>query len=76
MRILVSNDDGIKAPGIQALALALAEENEVWVIAPDRERSATGHALTLHRPLRADPISNDIRTLWIFAEFEFSEFYH
>jgi 5'-nucleotidase len=55
MRILVSNDDGIKAPGIQALAHALAEEHEVWVVAPDRERSAMGHALTLHRPMRAEP---------------------
>lgn len=54
MRILVSNDDGIKAPGIHALATALAEDHEVWVVAPDRERSATGHALTLHRPLRAE----------------------
>jgi 5'-nucleotidase len=54
MRILVSNDDGISAPGIRALAAALAEDHEVWVVAPDRERSATGHALTLHRPLRAE----------------------
>lgn len=57
MRILVSNDDGILSPGIQALALALAEEHEVTVIAPDRERSATGHALTLHKPLRVDKVS-------------------
>ncbi|MEB3223986.1 MAG: 5'/3'-nucleotidase SurE [Candidatus Sericytochromatia bacterium] len=55
MRILVSNDDGITAPGIRALAAALAEDHEVLVVAPDRERSATGHALTLHRPLRAEP---------------------
>lgn len=57
MRILVSNDDGILAPGIQALALALATEHEVTVVAPDRERSATGHALTLHKPLRVDKVS-------------------
>jgi 5'-nucleotidase len=54
MRILVSNDDGIGAPGIKALAHALAAEHEVYVVAPDRERSAMGHALTLHRPLRAE----------------------
>lgn len=57
MRILVSNDDGILAPGIQALALALATEHEVTVMAPDRERSATGHALTLHKPLRVEKVA-------------------
>lgn len=55
MRILISNDDGVTAPGIRALATALAKEHEVHVVAPDRERSATGHALTLHRPLKAEP---------------------
>ena len=45
--ILVSNDDGIHAPGIVALASALEAVGEVWVVAPDRERSAVGHALTL-----------------------------
>ena len=56
MRILVSNDDGIHANGIRALAEALSREYEVYVVAPDRERSATGHALTLHRPIRIDTI--------------------
>lgn len=54
--ILVSNDDGIHAPGIAALAAALARVGEVWVVAPDRERSAVGHALTLHRPLTVDQL--------------------
>lgn len=52
MRILVTNDDGIAAPGIRALADALHELGEVTVVAPDRERSAVGHSLTLHSPLR------------------------
>lgn len=58
MRILVSNDDGINARGIRALAKRLSEEaeNQVYVVAPDRERSATGHGLTLHKPLRVDEI--------------------
>lgn len=58
MRILVSNDDGINARGIRALAKRLSEDagNEVYVVAPDRERSATGHGLTLHKPLRADEV--------------------
>jgi len=53
-KILVSNDDGIHAPGLAALAEALAAVGEVYVVAPDRERSAVGHALTLHRPLRVE----------------------
>jgi 5'-nucleotidase len=52
MHIMVTNDDGIQAPGIQALASALRVLGEVTVVAPDRERSAVGHALTLNSPLR------------------------
>lgn len=61
MRILVSNDDGIYARGINKLAqhLGAEPENAVYVVAPDRERSATGHALTLHKPLRVDEVEID-----------------
>ena len=52
MHIMVTNDDGIHAPGILALAEALRELGTVIVVAPDRERSAAGHSLTLHSPLR------------------------
>jgi 5'-nucleotidase len=52
--ILVTNDDGIHAQGIAALAQALEPLGDVYVVAPDREQSAVGHALTLHRPLRVD----------------------
>ncbi|MDY0301210.1 MAG: 5'/3'-nucleotidase SurE [Trichlorobacter sp.] len=52
MRILVTNDDGIGAAGIKALAEAMTQLGDVTVVAPDRERSATGHSLTLHAPLR------------------------
>ncbi|HXJ79266.1 MAG TPA: 5'/3'-nucleotidase SurE [Candidatus Methylomirabilis sp.] len=52
--ILVTNDDGIHAAGLAALAGALESVGEVYVVAPDREQSAVGHALTLHRPLRVD----------------------
>lgn len=55
--ILVTNDDGIRAAGIRALAEALGELGEVQVVAPDREQSAVGHALTLHRPLRVEQVS-------------------
>jgi 5'-nucleotidase len=59
-KILVTNDDGIHAPGIRALAEALRTIGEVAVVAPDRERSAVGHALTLHHPLRATRLGPDI----------------
>ncbi|MBI4404021.1 MAG: 5'/3'-nucleotidase SurE [Deltaproteobacteria bacterium] len=52
MKILISNDDGIDSPGIAALANALSEAGEVVVVAPHRERSTSGHSLTLHKPLR------------------------
>ncbi|MBD3335952.1 MAG: 5'/3'-nucleotidase SurE [Candidatus Eisenbacteria bacterium] len=52
MRILVTNDDGIRAAGLQALKEALHDLGDVWVVAPDREQSAASHALTLSSPLR------------------------
>src|SRR3989338_2034327 len=58
MRILVSNDDGIYSTGIRALVNGLVKEHEVYVVAPDRERSATGHSLTLHRPLRIETVNH------------------
>ena len=54
--ILVSNDDGIHSEGIKALARALKRVGEVFIVAPDRERSAASHSLTLHRPLRVEKI--------------------
>ncbi len=50
--ILVSNDDGIHSEGLTALADVLGDLGEVYVVGPDRERSAASHSLTLHRPLR------------------------
>ena len=55
-RIFVTNDDGIFSEGIERLAEALAEVGEVYTVAPDQERSAAGHALTLDTPLRAKEI--------------------
>ena len=53
MRILISNDDGILAPGLALLGEVCAAVGQVTVVAPDREQSATSHSLTLHRPVRA-----------------------
>jgi 5'-nucleotidase len=52
VRILVSNDDGYEAAGVNALVDAVRPLGEVWVVAPDREQSASSHAISLHRPLR------------------------
>ncbi len=52
IKILVTNDDGIASPGLHALAKAMRPLGQVWVVAPDRERTAAAHALTLHKPLR------------------------
>jgi 5'-nucleotidase len=54
--LLVSNDDGFRSEGIVALAEALRPLGTVYVVAPDRERSAAGHSLTLTQPLRVEKV--------------------
>lgn len=54
--LLVTNDDGVHAPGIRALCAGLAEVGEVYLVAPDREVSACSQSLTLKHPLRAEKI--------------------
>ncbi len=57
MRILVSNDDGIHAPGLAVLErVAAGLSSDVWVVAPETEQSGAAHSLTLHRPLRVREI--------------------
>ncbi|MBE9199295.1 MULTISPECIES: 5'/3'-nucleotidase SurE [unclassified Nodularia (in: cyanobacteria)] len=59
MKLLISNDDGISALGIRTLADTLAAAgHDVTVVCPDRERSATGHGLTMHQPIRAEVIES------------------
>ena len=58
MKILISNDDGVFAPGINALAAALKQIADVTVIAPDRDRSAASNSLTLSRPIRIKEVEN------------------
>jgi 5'-nucleotidase len=55
LHILVSNDDGIDAQGIYALVMELRKVAEVTVVAPDKQQSAVGHAITMNYPLRALP---------------------
>lgn len=59
MRILICNDDGIHAPGISALHGAVKEFGELHVIAPDVERSAAGHAITLADPIKSTPVDKN-----------------
>lgn len=54
--ILVTNDDGIHAPGIRALYDALKDLAETYIVAPDRERSASSHSLTIHNPIKVQEI--------------------
>ncbi len=58
--VLVTNDDGVHAPGIRALAEGLAGLGELWVVAPDREASASSQSLTLKHPLRAEKVEPGI----------------
>lgn len=58
-KILLSNDDGIRSEGLRALYEALKDFADVTVVAPDRERSAVGRALTLHRPLRCEKVEEN-----------------
>jgi 5'-nucleotidase len=58
--ILVTNDDGIHSAGLTILAKALGRLGEVWVVAPDRERTAVAHAVTLHKPLRVQEMAKRV----------------
>ncbi len=58
--ILITNDDGVYSPGIQILAKRLRELDTVAIVAPDRERSAAGHSMTLHRPLLIEEIKESV----------------
>jgi 5'-nucleotidase len=67
MHILVSNDDGINAPGLATLAEAMRPLGRVTVIAPAENQSATGHKKTLHRPLRINPIRDYMEGVEAYA---------
>lgn len=59
MRILISNDDGINAPGIAILEQIARElSDDVWVVAPETDQSGVSHSLTIHNPLRVRKIAD------------------
>lgn len=61
--ILLSNDDGVEAPGIEAARTALADLGEVWVVAPHENRSGTAQSISLHQPLRIRSVAPQIRAV-------------
>ncbi len=66
MKILLTNDDGIYADGLCALSAALSCEHEVYIVAPEVERSAVGHAITIHYPLRVREVRRG-KFFWGYA---------
>ena len=58
-KLLLSNDDGINSSGLHALANGLKKLGEIYIVAPDREQSASSHALSIHRPLRIENIAEN-----------------
>lgn len=60
MTILLTNDDGIESVGLDALRSALAVHHDVWIIAPDGERSAMSHYITIRDPIRCRPVGDQI----------------
>jgi len=64
MRILVTNDDGINAPGLKVLQeIAAALSDDVWVVAPETNQSGAGHSLTLHEPLRLREVADRVHAV-------------
>jgi 5'-nucleotidase len=57
MLVFLTNDDGIYASGLRRLKVELEKIADVYVIAPDRERSASSHSVTMHKPLRVQPVN-------------------
>ena len=61
--ILVTNDDGVHAPGIRALHEAVGSLGRAVIVAPERDNSAVSHALTMNRPLRVVELESDVYTI-------------
>ena len=60
MLILLSNDDGIHSPGLTALKDVFGDKHDVYVVAPDRERTCVAHAITIHMPLRVKDLGGNM----------------
>lgn len=60
MLILLSNDDGVSSEGLQSLRQAFSKTDDVWVVAPESERTCIAHAITLHKPLRIKDLGDRV----------------
>ena len=67
LRILITNDDGIESSGLFYLAGAASEYGEVWVVAPDGQRSAASHSLTIDKPLDVYPVDWEKNNIHAFS---------
>lgn len=61
--ILVTNDDGVNSPGLISLFNAMKELGDAYIVAPDRERSAVSHSLTMHRPLKVEELREHVYSI-------------
>ncbi len=61
--ILVTNDDGVNSPGLTSLFNAMNELGDAYIVAPDRERSAASHSLTMHRPLKVEEVRKHVYSI-------------
>lgn len=64
MKILVTNDDGIKSPGLHALCEALGQDHEVWTVSPAEEKSATSHSITIRDAVRTARVEERLFSCW------------
>lgn len=72
MKVLLTNDDGIRAKGLRSLVQAVTRQKglEAYVVAPDRERSACGHSITLHEPIYVEEVrfdADEVRGAWAIS---------
>lgn len=67
MKILITNDDGIYSVGLITLAEIFSEEFEIYVIAPEKQRSALGHSITTHKPLRINEVDLKLKNVKAYS---------
>ena len=65
--ILITNDDGISAGGMRRLAEQAVKHGEVWIVAPDSQRSAASHSITLHRHVDVFPVEYPVDGVKAFS---------
>lgn len=67
MKVLITNDDGIDSLGLKTLSEVFSQEFETYVVAPDKQRSALGHSITTHKPLRIKEVDLGIKNVKAYS---------